>query len=300
MALWERRDRAYDNEVAHSPKESGTGDRRRKRQREREKRSINRRSNMELYKGGRGARMQGSRGKEKRKERKGQRRATPTTTSMGEGKATKRDDFFRILLPSNRPTLPPFSLSLSPNAERNNSPRGGRGLKSAATESPIIFRSLSFPPNQRIKASLRGPASISPPLPRSFLVRSTKEEEGETTVGWTNLCFSWIPFFSRAGSWIVSILRGRGIEERRKLGEIFFRWKVALNDDHCHCNFSVAISFRLSFGGIFRSTDLGKKMKRIIGSCKRNRSIDRFFSFFSRVGLDWRINRDNYYSFIYT
>lgn len=133
---------------------------------------------MELYKGGRGARMQGSREKEKRKERKGQRRAT--TTSMGEGKATKRDDFFRILLPSNRPTLPPFSLSLSPNAERNNSPRGGRGLKSAATESPIIFRSLSFPPNQRIKASLRGPASISPPLPRSFLVRSTKEEEGET------------------------------------------------------------------------------------------------------------------------
>lgn len=159
-------------------------------EKDRERRSINRRSNMELYKGGRGARMQGSRGKEKRKERKGQRRATPTTTSMGEGKATKRDDFFRILLPSNRPTLPPFSLSLSPNAERNNSPRGGRGLKSAATESPIIFRSLSFPPNQRIKASLRGPASISPPLPRSFLVRSTKEEEGETTVGWTNLCFS--------------------------------------------------------------------------------------------------------------
>lgn len=118
--------------------------------------------------------MQGSRGKEKRKERKGQRRATPTTTSMGEGKATKRDDFFRILLPSNRPTLPPFSLSLSPNAERNNSPRGGRGLKSAATESPIIFRSLSFPPNQRIKASLRGPASISPPPP-SFVPRSFNE-----------------------------------------------------------------------------------------------------------------------------
>lgn len=129
---------------------------------------------MELYKGGRGARMQGSRGKEKRKERKGQRRATPTTTSMGEGKATKRDDFFRILLPSNRPTLPPFSLSLSPNAERNNSPRGGRGLKSAATESPIIFRSLSFPPNQRIKASLRGPASISP-SPPSFVPRSFNE-----------------------------------------------------------------------------------------------------------------------------
>ncbi|XP_015431643.1 PREDICTED: uncharacterized protein LOC107187948 [Dufourea novaeangliae] len=38
--------------------------------------------------------------------------------------------------------------------------RGGRGLKSAATESPIIFRSLSFPPNQRIKASLRGPPSV--------------------------------------------------------------------------------------------------------------------------------------------
>lgn len=98
---------------------------------------------------------------------------------------TSSGSFF---LRTDQPSL--LSLSLSPNAERNNSPRGGRGLKSAATESPIIFRSLSFPPNQRIKASLRGPASISPPLPRSFLVRSTKEEEGETTVGWTNLCFS--------------------------------------------------------------------------------------------------------------
>lgn len=42
--------------------------------------------------------------------------------------------------------------------------RGGRGLKSAVTESPIIFRSLSFPPNQRIKASLQGPASVFPRL----------------------------------------------------------------------------------------------------------------------------------------
>lgn len=168
-------------------------------------------------------------------------------------------------------------------------------LKARLFSAPCRSRLIS-----ELKQAFGGQHPSLLPLPRSFLVRSTKEEEGETTVGWTNLCFSWIPFFSRAGSWIVSILRGRGIEERRKLGEIFFRWKVALNDDHCHCNFSVAISFRLSFGGIFRSTDLGKKMKRIIGSCKRNRSIDRFFSFFSRVGLDWRINRDNYYSFIYT
>ena len=65
--------------------------------------------------------------------------------------------FFGILPSVSLTTL---SQKPGPTVERNNWPRGGRGLKSAATESPIIFRSLSFPPNQRIKASLQGPASV--------------------------------------------------------------------------------------------------------------------------------------------
>lgn len=85
----------------------------------------------------------------------------------------KSDETRRLLQDPSSFDHPPLPL---PNAERNNSPRGGRGLKSAATESPIIFRSLSFPPNQRIKASLRGPASSRLPLAFLALIRSTKEE----------------------------------------------------------------------------------------------------------------------------
>lgn len=277
MALWERRDRAYDNEVAHSPKESGTGDRRR--ERERERKEVSTEGATWSYKGGERERSAYARvsGKEKRKERKGQRRATgmPTTTSMGEGKATKRDDFFRILR-TDHPS-PPL-----PNAERNNSPRGGRGLKSAATESPIIFRSLSFPPNQRIKASLRGPASTSPPrVPRSFNEGRRRRED----VGWTtkSLSLPWIPFFSLAGSWIVSILRGRGIEERRKPPRGFLRVKSRVGWWPLSNGRDLSVAFQFPFDsplgdGVFDG--FGEENRESLACVKEiNRSID--FSRFS-------------------
>ena len=72
----------------------------------------------------------------------------------GAGKAAERKREIRLLQD------PCCTLRHRDRRLKGTTRRGGRGLKSAVTESPIIFRSLSFPPNQRIKASLQGPASV--------------------------------------------------------------------------------------------------------------------------------------------
>lgn len=238
--------------------------------RERERKEVSTEGATWSYKGGERERSAYARvsGKEKRKERKGQRRATgmPTTTSMGEGKATKRDDFFRILR-TDHPS-PPL-----PNAERNNSPRGGRGLKSAATESPIIFRSLSFPPNQRIKASLRGPASTSPPrVPRSFNEGRRRRED----VGWTrrSLSLSLLNTFLLASRKLDCVdpswTRNRGAKETSAWvpPSEKSRWMMTIVEWSRPLG-CVPISFRLSFGGGSFRWIWGRK-SRIVGLCKGN------------------------------
>lgn len=239
--------------------------------RERERKEVSTEGATWSYKGGERKRSAYARvsGKEKRKERKGQRRATgmPTTTSMGEGKATKRDDFFRILR-TDHPS-PPL-----PNAERNNSPRGGRGLKSAATESPIIFRSLSFPPNQRIKASLRGPASrggLSPS--RSSFVQRRKEEERRRRLD-NEISLSPLNTFLLASRKLDCVdpswTRNRGAKETSAWvpPSEKSRWMMTIVEWSRPLG-CVPISFRLSFGGGSFRWIWGRK-SRIVGLCKGN------------------------------
>lgn len=241
---------------------------------------------MELYKGGRGARMQGSREKEKRKERKGQRRATPTTTSMGEGKATKRDDFFRILLPSNRPTLPPFSLSLFPPMLKGTTRRAEEEdwkvprLKARLFSAPCRSRLIS-----ELKQAFGGQhPSLPPSLVRSSFVQRRKKKERRPSVG----RISASPEYLSSREQEVGLCRSFVDEESRSEGNLarFFlgeksRWMTIIVIATSQLRFP----FDSPLEGFFDRRIWGRKWKESSARVKEiDRSIDS--SRFSRE-LDW-------------